>query len=104
MERLDKFECRHAWYLPEANQHCLGARRERHAAKAEDAIASHLPPTGLTGAKDNEPSAEVMCGYVTDAQSSTSEGDIRIIGLSGIVNLADPERLFPAPLGLSGAA
>jgi hypothetical protein len=22
---------------------------------------------------------------------------------SGIVNLADPERLFPAPLGLSGA-
>jgi hypothetical protein len=24
--------------------------------------------------------------------------------IDGIVNLADPERLFPAPLGLSGAA
>ena len=27
-----------------------------------------------------------------------------VLGSAGIVNLADPERLFPAPLGLSGAA
>jgi len=28
----------------------------------------------------------------------------RAAGADGIVKLADPERLFPAPLGLSGAA